>query len=372
MQVLFYIIRKEFLQIIRDKAMLPMMTIMPLVQLMVLSNAASNEIKRVNLHVEDMDKSQFSQRLIEKIQANDIFHIVSSSENADASFQSFMDGSADIILRIPNNAERDFLRSKSTEVQLLIDAINGQAATVGFGYLNNIIRSFNKEMRSEVSLTTPGKNGSLITIEYSNWYNPELNYKHFMVPGILGELVIILVLVLTAMNIVKEREVGTIEQINVTPIKKWQFILGKMIPFLFVGLMLMAVGLTLGKLIFDVPIVGSLWTVFAYVLICLVAVLGMGLLLSNFADTQQQAIFLAFFFVIIFVLLCGLFTPIESMPPWAQKITIPNPLAHFVAVMRNVLLKGSTMADMSWRFIITGILAVVFNTLAVLTYKKTV
>jgi len=165
--------------------------------------------------------------------------------------------------------------------------------------------------------------------------------------------------------------VGTIEQINVTPIRKWQFILGKLIPFLCIGLFLMTLGLTVGKLIFDIPIVGSLWTIFAYVLICLVTVLGMGLLLSNFADTQQQAIFVAFFFVIIFVLLCGLFTPIESMPSWAQKLTIPNPIAHFVAVMRNVLLKGSTMADMAYRFVITAILALIFNVLAVITYKKT-
>ena len=352
--------------------MLLMMTVLPIIQLIVLSNAASNEIKRVNLHVEDMDKSQFSQRLIEKIRANDIFYITSSSENPDDAYIAFYNGTADVVLRIPNNAEKDFYRNKSTEVQLLVDAINGQAATVGSGYLFSIIRSFNQEMRSEVSLITPGKGGSFINIEYSNWYNPELNYKHFMVPGILGELVIILIMILTAMNIVKEREVGTIEQINVTPIKKWQFILGKMIPFLVVGLFLMAVGLTVGKLLFDIPIVGSLWTVFAYVIICLITVLGMGLLLSNFAETQQQAIFIAFFFVIIFVLLCGLFTPIESMPLWAQKMTIPNPIAHFVAVMRNVLLKGSTMADMSYRFIVTGILAIVFNTLAILTYKKTV
>lgn len=372
MQVLFYIVRKEFLQIIRDKAMLPMMTVLPIIQLIVLSNAASNEIKRVNLHVEDLDKSQFSQRLIEKIHANDIFHITSSSENPDDAYNSFYDGTADIVLRIPNRAENDFYRKKTTEVQLLVDAINGQAATVGSGYLLNIIRSFNQEMRSEVSLVSHVKGGANINIEYSNWYNPELNYKHFMVPGILGELVIILIMILTAMNIVKEREVGTIEQINVTPIKKWQFILGKMIPFLIVGLLLMVVGLSVGKLLFDIPMIGSLWTVFAYVVICLITVLGMGLLLSNFAETQQQAIFIAFFFIIIFVLLCGLFTPIESMPVWAQKLTIPNPIAHFVAVMRNVLLKGSTISDMSYRFIITAVLAIIFNVLAIMTYKKTV
>lgn len=278
--------------------MLVMMIILPIMQLIVLSNAANNEIKRVNLHVEDMDKSEFSQRLINKISANNIFNITSNSQNPKDTYLSFMYGTADIVLRIPNNAGKDFLRYKSANLQLLVDAINGQAATVGSGYLNTIIRQFNAEMRSEVKLVSPNSNAGMINIEFSNWYNPELNYKHFMVPGILGELVIILILILTAMNIVKEREIGTIEQINVTPIKKWQFILGKLIPFLCIGLFLMALGLTVGKLLFDIPIVGSLWTVFGYVIINLVTVLGMGLLLSNFASTQQQAIFVAFFFAL--------------------------------------------------------------------------
>jgi ABC-2 type transport system permease protein len=191
-----------------------------------------------------------------------------------------------------------------------------------------------------------------------------------MVPGILGELVIILVILLSAMNTVREREIGTIEQINVTPIKSWQFILGKMIPFLFIGLFLLTVGLTIGKLVFDIPMVGSLWVVFAYCFVNLVAVLGIGLLISNLVDTQQQAMLVAFFFVMIFILMSGLFTPIESMPDWAQLLTIPNPVAHFVAVMRKVLLKGSGFADVMWNFRVTMLMALVFNGLAVLTYRK--
>ena len=191
-----------------------------------------------------------------------------------------------------------------------------------------------------------------------------------MAPGILAELAALLTIVLSAMNVVREREIGTIEQINVTPIKKWEFILGKLVPFLCIGLVLVTVGLLASKLIFDIPIRGSLLLVFGYAIINLICVLGLGLLISNFADTQQQAIFVAFFFVLIFILMCGLFTPIESMPKWAQYATIPNPLAHFISVTRKVLLKGSGFWDIRWEFIYTIILAVLFNVAAIWSYKK--
>jgi len=373
MQVLRHIVKKEFLQIFRDKAILPMMTVLPMVQMIILSFAANNEVKQVNCYLIDQDMSQFSQRLIHKIEAVDEFRLTGYGVTVQEGDEALLRGTADIVLTIPPNSEHDFYRDKEAVIQLQVNAINGQAAIVGAGYLSQVIRDFNAEMRSEVRLVTkPEIQLSVIDIEYSNWYNPELDYKTFMVPGILGELVIILVMLLTAMNIVREREIGTIEQVNVTPISKWQFILGKMIPFLVIGLGLLTVGLALGKLIFDIPMRGNLGLVFAYCVLNISAVLGMGLLISNFANTQQQAIFISFFFVIIFVLLGGLFTPIESMPQWAQYLTIPNPIAHFVAVMRQVLLKGSEFADIAYRFRITAVLALVFNGLAILTYRKTV
>jgi ABC-2 type transport system permease protein len=192
-----------------------------------------------------------------------------------------------------------------------------------------------------------------------------------MVPGILGELVAMLVLILSAMNVVREKEIGTIEQINVTPIRKWQFILGKLLPFLFIGLFDLALGLTVGKLLFNIPLEGDLWLVFAFCVANIFAVLGIGFFISNFADTQQQAMFMAWFFMVIFILMSGLFTPIESMPEWAQAMTIPNPIAHFVTVMRLVLLKGSGWADIRYNFFVMIGLGVLFNALAVWTYRKT-
>ncbi|PJC07151.1 MAG: ABC transporter permease, partial [Flavobacteriaceae bacterium CG_4_9_14_0_8_um_filter_34_30] len=210
-----------------------------------------------------------------------------------------------------------------------------------------------------------------ITTIPSFWYNQTLNYKTFMVPGILVLLVTMITLFLAGMNIVREKEIGTLEQINVTPIKKHQFIIGKLFPFWVIGLSLLTIGLIIAKIIFNVPILGSLGLMYAYTSVYILVILGMGLFISNFTDTQQQAMFIAWFFVVIFILMSGLFTPIESMPQWAQIVTEFNPIKYFVEVMRMVMLKGSTFTDMLPQFSKTLLYAFIMNVLAVWSYKKT-
>jgi ABC-2 type transport system permease protein len=203
------------------------------------------------------------------------------------------------------------------------------------------------------------------------WYNETLNYKTFMVPGILVLLVTMITLFLSGMNIVREKEIGTLEQINVTPIKKSQFIIGKLFPFWVVGLGLLTIGLIIAKLIFNVPILGSLGLMYFYTSIYILVVLGIGLFISNFTDTQQQAMFIAWFFTVIFILMSGLFTPIESMPKWAQVLTEFNPIKYFVEVMRMVMLKGSGLIDILPQILKTILYAFIMNGLAVWSYKKT-
>ncbi|MEL6251719.1 MAG: ABC transporter permease [Bacteroidota bacterium] len=370
MKRLLFIIQKEFIQIFRNKAILPLITVVPILQLILLSYAASNEVKKVNLAIVDQDVSSYSRRLVNKIRMSDRFGII-DARYAESQVVGLMEkGEVDIILQFPSKFETDFHKGKEVSLRIEVNAINGQGATIGFSYLNSIIQSFNQEIQGEVKILPVKMLQGGIDIEHSYWYNSELNFQHFMVPGILGELVTILVMLLTAMNVVREREVGTIEQINVTPIKNWQFILGKMVPFLVIGMLLMTVGLIAGKLIFDVPMRGNLALVFAFCAVNITAVLGLGLFISNLVDTQQQAMFVAFFFVIIFILMSGLFTPIESMPEWAQYLTLPNPIAHFVEVMRKVLLKGSDFADIVLNFRATVILSIIFNALAVMSYRK--
>ncbi|HHB52844.1 MAG TPA: ABC transporter permease, partial [Saprospiraceae bacterium] len=209
-----------------------------------------------------------------------------------------------------------------------------------------------------------------IDITWSNWYNLLLVYSTFMVPGILVLLVTMVAVFLTAINIVREKEMGTIEQLNVTPVKKYQFIIGKLFPFLIIAFFELSIGLVIAKLVFNLNYQGSILLVYAFTLVYLFAVLSIGLFISTVTHTQQQAMFIAWFIMVIFILMSGLFTPVESMPGWAQKVTWFNPIKYFIEFMRMVLLKGSTFSDVKTHFIIIAVYGLVLNRLAVWNYKK--
>jgi len=367
MRVILFLVRKEFLQIFRHRIMLPLIFLMPLVQLIILANAADYEVENIQLHIVDQDLSSASHRLAGKFRASRHFHVVSHSFASKAAIKDLEANQADLFLQVPANFERDLLREDKAQIQLTINAINGMKAGIINGYVNAIIRDFNGEILVEWGgEALPGG----LQVSYKHWYNPELDYQNFMVPGILVVLVTLVGMFLCGMQIVKEKEIGTIEQINVSPIKKYQFITGKLLPFWIIGMAELAVGLVVGKLLFDIPLVGSLWLVFGFAAVYLLVVLGLGLLLSTLSNTQQQSMFLAWFLLIIFILLGGLFTPIESMPEWTKKIVLFNPVAYFVEVMRLVLMKGSGIYAIRHHFLVMIAFAVLVNTLAVLNYRK--
>jgi len=197
-----------------------------------------------------------------------------------------------------------------------------------------------------------------------------MNYKYFMVPGILVILLTMVGANLAAINIVKEKEIGTIEQINVTPIKKHHFILGKLIPFWILGLIVLTLGLTIARVVYGIIPAGSIFTIYVFAAVYLLAVLGLGLLISTYAANQQQAMLISFFIMMIFILLGGLYTSIDSMPEWARAITKANPVAYFIEVMRMVVLKGSSLADIRDQLAIVGGFALLLNGWAVYSYRK--
>jgi len=371
MRTILFLLQKEFLQIFRNRAMLPLITVIPIVQLVVLSFAASHEVKNIKLAVQDQDHSEYSRRLRDKLAASDYFELRLLPRHSEQSLEAIASNTVDLVLVIPPGFGRALQEGQGTKLQLLVNAINGSKAGVANAYVQAVIRDFQLGALSEqVRLVSGPSAPAQIKVEYANWYNPRLDYKTFMVPGILGELVTILTMVLAAMNIVREKEVGTIEQLNVTPIKKYQLLIGKLLPFLIIGLADLAIGLIVGKLLFQIPMEGDLFLVFSFCIVDIIVVLGIGLLISTQADTQQQSMLISWFFIIIFVLMSGLFTPIDSMPEWAQYLTIPNPAAHFVAVMRQVLLKGANFWEIQYHFYTMLGLGVFLNALAIWLYRK--
>ncbi|MBL7796712.1 MAG: ABC transporter permease [Saprospiraceae bacterium] len=362
MRTVLFLVQKEFLQVFRNKVMLPLLLVMPVLQTLLLSFAANYEVKNLALAVVDHDLSPLSRQLVSKFSASGYFQVKQTSFDAKDADAAMAADRVDLILEIPAHFERDLVRENHTSVSLTANAINASKAGIGMGYALATVDGGRWALDDAVSTLQP------VTASY--WYNPRLDYKTFMVPGILGVIVSLIICFLTALNIVRERELGTIEQLNVTPIQKWQFILGKLLPFWLLSLVMMTLGLTVGKLVFDIPMVGSLWLVFGYTALFTPCMLGLGFLISNFAETQQQAMFTAWFFMVIFIMMCGLFTPVESMPDWAQALNTINPVAYFVKFMRLVLLKGAEFQDIRENFYTVAGYAVVANSLAVWTYRK--
>jgi ABC-2 type transport system permease protein len=372
MRTIFYIIQKEFLQIRRNRSMLPIIFVVPIVQLIILVHAATFEMKNIRLFVVDQDLSSTSRQLVSKFDGSPFFEISSTSFSYREAEKSLMAGKTDAILQIPFGFEKNIVTMNSGKLQLVINAINGTVGGLTNAYATNVIADYSQQLAAKNTAANPSLQLKRINVTYSHWYNPELNYKTFMVPGILVLLVTIIGLLLSGMNVVREKEIGTIEQINVTPIKKYQFIIGKLTPFWLIGLFELAFGLCIGKLLFDIPVVGSLWLVFMVAAVYLLVVLGIGLLVSTVTNTQQQAMLVSFFFMMIFILMSGLFTAIDNMPEWAQNIDRFNPVAYFIRIMRMVLLKGSGFLQIKNDLLALLGLAAVMLSLAVWRYRKTV
>lgn len=371
MRTIGYIIQKEFIQIIRDKTMLPIIIIMPFVQLIVLVYAATFEMKQIDMVVVDQDLSTFSRKLTSKFEGSPFFTLTSFTFSMEEAERSLASDKADVIIHFPKGFEKKLMTGQKGQVQLLINAINATSAGLTNAYAGYVIADFNRNILEENMNYVQPVLANNINIEYSFWYNPELNYKIYMLPGILVILITIIGAFLAALNIVREKEMGTIEQINVTPIKKYQFITGKLVPFWIIALFELALGLTIGKILFNIPFVGSLPLLFGFAGVYLLVALGLGLFVSTIANTQQQVMFIIFFFLLTFIMMSGIFTPVESMPHWATFVNYLNPFAYFMRVIRMVILKGSGFSNISKEFYSLLVYAGLIISLAVWRYRKT-
>lgn len=370
MRTIGFILQKEFVQIFRNRAMLPIIFVMPVVQLLVLSFAATFDIEDVPVGIVDHDMSVESRRFISDLEASGYFVVKTMPRTTEDASMGMLRGDVQLIIDIPDDFSRNLGRVGTAKVQMIVDAQDGATAGIIQTYATQILARFGNRLIRERGLDTQFAPVSGIQVLERHWYNPDFRYTTYMVPGILVVLVTMIGLFLSAMNVVREKEMGTIEQLNVTPIKKHQFIIGKLLPFWILALAELAIGLGIARIVFDLPVVGSLVLVFVMAGVYLIVMLGIGLWISTLTSTQQQAMFIAWFFVVIFILLSGLFTPVESMPAWAQQLNLLNPIAYFIDMMRRVLLKGAVVTDIVRPLVSLAVYAVVVLALAVKQYNK--
>ena len=362
------LLRKEFLQITRDRLMLRQIFLVPIVQLLILSNAATFEVKTARLYVVDLDGTSMSRGLVDRLRASGRFVVAGASASMDAAQDAMLAREAGIILAVPGGFEEDVVRRREARVQLVLNAEDGATAGVTQAYASQIIRRFAGELGA--SIRPAARPAPAVEVRTRPWYNPGLVYRDWMVPGILVQLVTVIGTLMTAMNIVREKEIGTLEQLQVTPLTRGHFIASKLIPLWIIALLELAIGLVIARAVFHVPMEGSVVLVFFAACVYLVAALGLGLWISTLAQTQQQAMFVAFFVLMIYLLMSGLFTPVRSMPEWAQWLAEANPLKHFIIVMRAVMLKGAGLMDVARELVMLAGFGVVVLTLAIRQYDR--
>ena len=372
MRTVFFLVRKEFLQIFRDRTTVFQIFMIPVVQLLVLANAATFDVKQVAMMVVDEDRTTVSAGLAQRLEGGRQFRVVRHTPISAGVDQALLDREVTAVLHIPRRFEQDLVRRGRAPVQVVLNSEEGATAGIVQSYVSAILAAYARELDRTLPRAggAPGRQAAPLDLRTQLRFNPTRNYKHWMVPALMVSLTTIIGLLLTAQNITRENELGTLEQLNVTPMTKLQFIAAKLIPFWLLSLVIFSIGLAIGKLVFGIPMRGNLLLVYLAAMVYLVVVLGLGLWISTITRTQQQAMFVAFFVILIFLLMSGLFTPVDSMPRWAQWAAEANPVKHFVAVMRAVLVRGAGLETVGRTILGLALAGAGVLTLAVARYRK--
>lgn len=371
--MLKYLIEKEYKQIIRNFAIPRMIVFMLLMMMLVMPWAADQEIKDVKVSIVDNDHSSLSGRLVQKISASSYFKLTGISPSGKKAMQQIESGKTDIILEISPDFEKNIINGKTGQVMVSANAVNGTKGLLGIAYLSTILNDYSGELQEKY-----GKYVHVASLSqtpafdvFSQYrFNSRLDYKVFMVPALMAMLLTMLTGFLPALNIVNEKETGTIEQINVTPTKKSAFILAKLIPFWIIGFVILSLCMGIAALVYRLFPAGNLFTIYLFAMIYIIVISGFGLIISNYSETMKQAMFVMYFFMVIFIMMSGLFTPVVNMPEWAQMIASANPLRYFIEVMRSVYLKGSSFSELTRYFFILSGFATVTTIWAIWSYKK--
>jgi ABC-2 type transport system permease protein len=357
------LIKKEFYQVRRDKNMLRMIFLMPLVQLFLLGYVAGTDVKLIYTAIYDYDRSDLSREYIRSFSPGDYFIINATNIPLLEADKGFRENRYNAVMVIPKDFSESLQKGKTAQIGFIADGTNAYSASIAIGYANLITEQFNQKV---TGLSLP------IFLVEKRLYNPEGESVYFMVPGIIALLLTMITVVLTAMAIVREREIGTLEQLMVTPLTTPALILGKIIPFAIIGFVEFSLALFVGIIWFKIPFVGSWVLLYALAFIYLFTTLGIGMFISTITHTQQQAMFFTWFFTIFAILTSGFFTPIANMPQSVQYLTYLNPLRYFIEIVRGIIMKGASFDVLYPEAIAMVIFGVVIFSLSWMRFSKRV
>ncbi len=358
--LLLSLIRKEFLQMRRNTFVPRLVLMFPIMIMCVMPWVMNMEVKNIQVAVVDLDRSTLSRGLVHRIEASPYFVFAGEQPSYAAALAAVERSEADVVLEIPRRFAADFRSGRSPQVLVAANAVNGTKGTMGVSYMTNIVTSH----------LAPSENALRSYVSTLNLYNRHLDYKLFMIPSLFTVLMLLMCGFLPALNIVGEKESGTIEAINVTPVGKGTFILSKLIPYWAVALVVMTVCLLLSWMVYGITSAGSLWLVYLLAMLLAFTFSGFGLVVSNANETMQQAVFVMWFFVVCFLLLSGLFTPVRSMPHWAYLTTYVNPVHYFIDAVRTVFVRGGDFSCVARQVLALVLSAICMNAWAVISYRK--
>jgi len=375
---ILYLIKKEFIQTFRDRRMVGLIFIAPVFQLVIFGFAVTMDVEHIYLAVWDRDRSQQSRELVRSFVNSGYFEYKRTIDGQRDIEAFFLEDRGDAVLVIPPGFSKDLARVRTASLQVIIDGTNSNYATIVSGYVDGIVTTFvQKSLKSMVNLMraqVPEAAGAvslpILNPEIRVWYNPNLESSVFMVPGVICLLLMVITALLTSLAVIREREIGTIEHIIVTPIKPYQFILGKIAPFAIIGFIDVFLIILVGTYLFEVPVRGSVPLLLVASALFLFTTLGLGLFFSTISHTQQQAMFVTFMFLMPAVLLSGFFYPISNMPTIFQWLTYANPLRYFLVIIRGIFLKGNGIDVLMDQFVALAVFGVVIFGLSSLRFQK--
>ncbi|HVN24916.1 MAG TPA: ABC transporter permease [Syntrophorhabdales bacterium] len=364
---------KEFIQVLRDRRTRFVLIVPPMLQMLIFGYAATLEIKHMPTAVVDYDNTQASRDLISRFAASHYFQV--RQIPADRRQIPLLIERGDVILAIQINEgfARLLGKGETAPIQVIVDAASSNTALIGLGYVNQVAANFAQDFQIQrLERTAPALLSGIprIVLDRRPWYNVDISDRWFFIPGVIGNLIMLIVMNLTAFSVVREREIGTLEQMMVTPIRRVEFILGKTVPFFIIGLFDAILISAFGTLWFGVPLRGSLGVLALGTVLFLMCVLAIGLFISTVSRTQQQAMVTAFFFIMPAILFSGFGSPISSMPEVMQWLTYLNPLRYFQEVLRSIYLKGGGLAELWQEMAGMALLSIIMLTVSVLRFQK--